>query len=94
MPVPNDRGSPTSNILQIDGYSKVYWIKKGTILSEPGMLCENFATLGLEGDETSEEQTVRLSGVTPEDFETLVHFYNDFGLVILQQSLPPGELTR
>jgi len=76
-----------SNILQIDGYSKVHWIKKSTVLSEPGMLCEMFAALGLEADGTSEEQAIRLSDVIPEDFETLVHFYNDFGLVILQQSL-------
>jgi len=58
------------------------------------MLCEMFAALGLGGDGTSEEQAIRLNDVTPEDFETLVHFYNDFGLVMLQQSLPLSELTR
>lgn len=51
------------------------------ILSEPGVLCEMFSTLGLEGDGTSEEQAIKLNDVIPEDFETLVHFYNDFGLV-------------
>jgi hypothetical protein len=48
-----------------------------------------FATLGLEGEGKSEEQIIRLNNVTPEDFETLVHYYNDFQLVILFQSLSP-----
>lgn len=72
----------------------MYWIKKSTILSEPGILCEMSTTLRLEGDGTSEEQAIRLSDVIPEDFETLVHFYNEFGSVILEQSLLPGELTH
>jgi len=72
----------------------VHWIKKSTVLSEPGMLCEMFAALGLEADGTSEEQAIRLNDVIPEDFETLVHFYNDFGLVILQQLLQLSELTH
>ena len=59
-------------------------LKKSMVLSEPGMLCEMFAALGLGGDGTSEEQAIRLNDVTPEDFEMLVHFYNDFGLVMLQ----------
>jgi len=37
-----------------------------------------FATLGLESDGRSEEQAIKLNNVTPQDFETLVHFYNDF----------------
>ena len=53
------------------------------ILSEPSMLCEMFTTLGLGGDGMSEEQAIRLNNVMPEDFETLVHFYNDFGSVTL-----------
>ena len=65
----------------------MYWIKKSMVLSEPGMLCEMFAALGLEADGTSEEQAIGLNDVIPEDFETLVHFYNDFGLVVLQHSL-------
>ena len=72
----------------------MHWIKKSTVLSEPGMLCEMFAALGLEVDGTSEERAISLSDVIPEDFETLVHFYNDFRLVILQQSLQLSELTR
>ena len=62
----------------------MYLLKKSMVLSEPGMLCEMFAALGLGGDGTSEEQAIRLNDVTPEDFEMLVHFYNDFGLVMLQ----------
>jgi len=42
------------------------------------MLCEIFATLGLEGEGMSEEQAISLDGVEPEDFEMLVHYYNDF----------------
>lgn len=52
------------------------------ILSEPGMLCEMFATLGLEGEGMSEEQAIRLDDVAPEDFEMLVYYYNEFQLVI------------
>lgn len=88
MPVPSDWDSLTSNPSQIDGYNEVYRIKKSIILSEPGMLCEMFTALGLGGDGTSEEQAVGLSDIVPEDFETLVHFYNDYGSVTLQQSLP------
>lgn len=58
------------------------------------MLCEMFATLRLEGGGTSEEQPIRLNSVIPEDFETLVHYYNDFQSVILLQSLPLPQLTR
>ena len=83
LPALSDLYSLTSNLLQIDGYCKVYWIKKNVISSEPGVLCEMFATLGLEGDGTSEEQAIKLNDVMPEDFETLVHFYHDFGSVIL-----------
>ena len=58
------------------------------------MLCEMFATLGLEGDGMSEERAIGLNDVMPEDFEMLVHFYNDFEFVMpLQTSLPSG-LTR
>jgi len=71
----SDLYSLTSNLLEIDGHCKVYWIKKN--------ICEMFATLGLEGDGTSEEQAIKLNHVVPEDFETLVHFYHDFGSVIL-----------
>ena len=78
-----ERDGLTSKILQINGYAKIYWIKKNLILSEPSMLCEMFATLGLGGDGMSEEQAIRLNNVMPEDFETLVHFYNDFGSVTL-----------
>jgi len=67
--------------LQIDGYDKVYRIKK-TILSEPGVFSGMLSTFGLGGDGMPDEQTIRLNDVTPEDFETLVHFYNDFELVI------------
>lgn len=65
------------DILQVNGYGKVYWIKKSLISSEPSMLCE-MVTLGCGGDEMSEEQAIGLDNITPEDFETLVHFYNDF----------------
>jgi hypothetical protein len=58
------------------------------------MLGEMFATLGLEGEGTSEERAIRLNNVIEEDFETLVHYYNDFELVVLLQSLPFGELTQ
>ena len=58
------------------------------------MLCEMFATLGLEGEGTSEEQPIRLNNVTPEDFEALVHYYSDFQLVTPSQSLSFDELTR
>ena len=46
------------------------------------MLCEMFATLGLEGEGMSEEQAIRLDDVAPEDFEMLVYYYNEFQLVI------------
>lgn len=78
-----DRDRLTSDVLQVDGHDKVYWIKKTLVLSEPGMLCEMFAALGLESDGTSEEKAIRLNDITPEDFETLVHFYNDFESVTL-----------
>lgn len=61
----------------------MYWVKKGTILSEPSILCEMLATV--ESDGTLEEQTVTLRDVELQDFETLVHFYNDFGSVVHQQ---------
>jgi hypothetical protein len=83
LPVLGDQDGLISNVLQISGYDKVYSIKKSLILSEPSILCETFATLGLGGDGTSEERAVRLSNVTPEDFEALVHFYNDFESVML-----------
>lgn len=89
-----DRDSLMLGPLQIDGCSEVYRIKRSIILSEPGMLCEMFATLGLEGDGTPGEQVIGLSNVTPEDFEMLVHFYNDYGSVTLQQSLSLTELTH
>ena len=57
------------------------------------MLNGMFATLGPEGDGTSEEQPIRLSNVTPEDFEMLVHFYNDFESVAPSQLSPSSELT-
>ena len=47
------------------------------------MFSEMLSSLGLCGDEMPEEQAIRLNNVTPEDFETLVHFYNDFESVIL-----------
>lgn len=47
------------------------------------MLCEIFAALGLERDGTSEGRAIMLDDVTPEDFETLVHFYSDFESVTL-----------
>jgi hypothetical protein len=47
------------------------------------MLCEMLAALGLGGGGSSEEQAIRLNNVTPEDFEKLVHFYNDFESVML-----------
>lgn len=50
------------------------------------MLCEMFATLGLGGEGTSEEQAIGLNNVSPEDFGVLVHYYNDFRSVI-----PPGR---
>lgn len=68
--------------MQIDGYDKVYRMKK-KILSELGTFSEVFSTLGLGGDRMPEEQIIRLDNVTPGDFETLVHFYNDFESVIL-----------
>lgn len=58
------------------------------------MLCEMFATLGLEGEGMSEEQAISLDGVEPEDFEMLVHYYNDFQLVILSNCPVSGKLTR
>lgn len=60
------------------------------------MLFELFAALGLglEGEGTSEERAVRLNNVNPEDFEMLVHHYNDFQLVILSCPLAFNELTR
>ena len=42
------------------------------------MFSEMLSALGLGGDGMSEEQILRLNDVAPEDFETLVHFYNDF----------------
>jgi hypothetical protein len=80
-----DRAGLTLKIMQVNGHSKVYWIKKSLVLSEPGMLCEMFATLGLDGEGASEEQAIKLN-VTPEDFEMLVHYYNDFEFVIPQSS--------
>jgi len=71
---------------KINEHDKVYWIKKSLILSEPGMLCEMFATLELGGDGMSEEQAIRLNNIIPEDFEALVHFYNDFET----QGIPVG----
>ena len=53
-----------------------------------------FATLGLESEGTSEEQAIRLNNANPEDFETLVHYYNNFQLVILFRLLSFNELTR
>ena len=82
MPPPDDIDGLTSNILQIDGHSKVYWVKKSTILSEPSILCEMLATV--ESGGTSEEQAVGLKDVNLQDFETLVHFYNEFGSVVHQ----------
>jgi hypothetical protein len=58
------------------------------------MLCEMFATLGLEGGGTSEEQAIKLNNASPEDFESLVHYYNDLQSVTLSRSLSFGELTR
>lgn len=59
------------------------------------MLCEMFATLGLEGGGSSEEKAVGLNDVSPEDFGMLVHYYNDFPSVILpNRSTRLGELTR
>lgn len=87
-----DRAGLTLKILQVNGHNKVYWIKRSLVLSEPGMLCEMFATLGLDGEGTSEEQAIKLN-VIPEDFETLVHYYNDFEFVTLQSS-SFSELTR
>jgi hypothetical protein len=46
------------------------------------MLCEMFATLGLEGEGMSEERAIGLTDVVPEDFKMLVHYYNDFQSVI------------
>jgi len=63
---------------KINEHSKIYWIQRNLILSEPGMLYDMLAKLGLEGEGTSEEQIIRLNNVTPEDFEALVHYYNDF----------------
>jgi hypothetical protein len=85
LPPPNDIHGPTSNILQIDGHSKVYRVKKSTISSEPSILCEILAAVASDG--TPEEQAVRLKDVVLQDFETLVHFYNDFGSVMRQKSL-------
>lgn len=83
LPPPNDIDGLTSNILQIDGHSKVYSVKKSTILSEPSILCEMLAAV--ENDGTLEDQIVRLKDVILQDFETLVHFYNEFGSVVHQQ---------
>jgi len=69
-----------------NGHSKVYWIKKRPLLSEPSMLCEMLAALGPGSDGTSEEQAIRLNDVIPEDFETLVNFYNEFET----QGIPVG----
>ncbi|KAF9645249.1 hypothetical protein BDM02DRAFT_3189884 [Thelephora ganbajun] len=76
---------------RIDGCSKVYWIKKNLILSEPGTLCEIFATLSVEGEGTSEEQAIKLNSVIPEDFEALVHFYNDFETRGIPVGVPPFQ---
>lgn len=65
-------------------------MKKSLVLSEPGMLCEMFATLGLNGEGTSEEQAIGLNGVLPTDFEMLVHHYNDFQSV----NFPTIDVTR
>ena len=83
MPPPNDIDGLTSNTLQIEGHGKVYRVKKGTILSEPSILCEMLATV--ESGGTLEEQAVTLRDVELQEFETLVHFYNDFGSVVHQQ---------
>lgn len=54
-----------------------------------------FATLGLGGEGTSEDQAIMLKDVVPEDFEMLVHYYNDFQSVILpNRSMSLSELTR
>jgi len=58
------------------------------------VLCEMFATLGLGGKGTSEEQAIELNDVNPEDFEMLFHYYNDFQSVILFRSLSFDVLTR
>jgi len=85
-----DQQHPTSQTemvaFKINGYNKVYWVQRSSILSEPGMLCEMFATLGLEGEGTSEEQAIRLNNANPGDFETLVHYYNNFQT----QGIPVG----
>jgi len=47
------------------------------------MFSEMHSTLGLGGNGMPEEQIIRLNNVTPEDFEALVHFYNDFESVML-----------
>lgn len=47
------------------------------------MFSEMLSGLGLDGDGMPEEQIIRLNDGTLEDFETLVHFYNDFESVIL-----------
>lgn len=72
----------TLKFSQVDGHDKVYRIKK-TVLSEPGVFSEMLSTLGLSDDGMSEEQIIRLNNVTLEDFETLVHFYNDLESVVL-----------
>jgi len=76
---------------KVNGYSKAYWIKKNMILSESGMLCEIFTALGLGSDGTSEEQAIVLDDVLPEDFETLVHFYNDFESQGIPVDIPPFQ---
>lgn len=83
LPVLGEWDSLTLAVLEINGHGKVYWIKKSSILSEPSTLCEMFTTLGLGVDGTSEEQAIEADNVTPEDFGTLVHFYNEFGSVVL-----------
>lgn len=82
LPPPNDMDGLTSSILQIDGHSKVYSVKKSAILSEPSILCEMLATV--ESDGPLKDQAVKLRDVVLQDFEMLVHFYNEFGSVMYQ----------